>query len=80
MAKPLANGFPIGAIMLKEAVASGMTAGMVYFTYGKTLPYSSDYRYTRDHIWRITPCMCDWTARRGTPFRAGICRASSGDK
>ena len=32
MAKPLANGFPIGAIMLNEAVASGMTAGMVHFT------------------------------------------------
>jgi len=32
MAKPLANGFPIGAIMVKETVASGMTAGMCDFT------------------------------------------------
>ncbi|KIM45848.1 hypothetical protein M413DRAFT_440898 [Hebeloma cylindrosporum] len=34
MAKPLANGFPIGAIMLRESVASGMTAGTHGTTFG----------------------------------------------
>jgi len=34
IAKPLANGFPIGAIMLKKAVASGMTAGTHGTTFG----------------------------------------------
>jgi len=28
MAKPLANGYPIGAILLRDAIASTMTPGM----------------------------------------------------
>ena len=27
MAKPLANGYPIGAVLLKDSVAATMTAG-----------------------------------------------------
>lgn len=27
MAKPLANGYPIGAVLMKDAVAEVMTAG-----------------------------------------------------
>jgi len=31
MAKPLANGYPIGAILLRDAIGSTMTPGMSYY-------------------------------------------------
>ena len=29
MAKPLANGYPIGAVLMRDVVAEAMTAGMI---------------------------------------------------
>ena len=44
MAKPLANGFPIGAVMMRDSVAETMTAGVnhsvfLYFNYTDVLRF-----------------------------------------
>lgn len=39
MAKPLANGYPIGAVMLRDAIASTMTAGKGLFVTAKMILY-----------------------------------------
>lgn len=52
MAKPLANGFPIGALMAKDHVASPMGVGE-YFVGHYRLHFHDDIetlRYTRNDI------------------------------
>lgn len=38
MAKPLANGYPVGAVLIRDTVAKYMTAGVYTPIYGSLLP------------------------------------------
>ena len=54
MAKPLANGYPIGAVLLRDTIASTMTTGKSdnYITCSRKLIASG--RHSRDDIWGVT--------------------------
>ena len=73
MAKPLANGYPIGAILLRDAIGSTMTPGM-----SDCLPTRwdacADIVLCRDSwngFWRIAPRMCHWLSCPQSTLRPG---------
>lgn len=52
MAKPLANGYPIGAVLLRNSIAETMTAGG-YTSVGYNNSLTMIGRNTRYNIWRL---------------------------
>jgi len=53
MAKPLANGYPIGAVMIRDEVASTMTAGKRWRIRMLGLPMMQGHmaQLSEDHHW-----------------------------
>jgi 4-aminobutyrate aminotransferase-like enzyme len=71
MAKPLANGYPIGAVLLRDTIASTMTPGKIPRTtiVGVTVQWelTATARHSWDNVWRVTHGLCSRTSRPEPP-------------
>jgi hypothetical protein len=67
MAKPLANGYPIGAVLLRDTIASTMTPGKN--KNHESCPHELTIvdRHSWDDVWRVTHGLCSWTSRSEPP-------------
>lgn len=63
MAKPLANGFPIGAVLMRETIAESMSPGKDIHLQKVGHRLTHSYRLARNHLWWLTSCLCAWASR-----------------
>lgn len=76
MAKPLANGYPIGAVMMREEVAQAMSVGKPGNSLRKdpnsNATYTCHFRNSWDNVWGFPAGVCNWIPYLRTPFGRDI--------
>jgi len=77
MAKPLANGYPVGAVMMREEIAQTMSVGKLAAWYSYLLERFSRpgfwcFRNTRDNFRRLPTGVCNRTPCIATSIGQGV--------